>query len=365
MNSVGNDLPSDIENARELARKKNPQDKNGFGAFRINFNSGKNNQQGTTNYLPFEVYLDDKRGWKKCILMFMNLTHVGRINPLEERMKQQVQDIAFLFKADYKYTRQKKLPNGETVDVVENYGAVKDYICSAFMAHVRKYQAKKEYFKEGVKIIPNVKHTREVKQRDGKFTVEAITPGNINVGIPFAVEKGGDANAAKRDPRTKFRCKILDVQRPKMNKSKDDWPFEEAGIVRKVQTAPNQWEDKFEPLTNANVHEFIRGGSMISGFDNMSDICISSMGISLPSKIDTCMITKAVPQRAGASNFAESDFAAITNIKAPVVEDDSAPKVVNMDADALSELTQAMPPGDEFDNTSNSLAQTMDGDEFN
>src|SRR5271170_1221664 len=110
--------PSDVVAAVEAAKKRNPKDKNGYSAFRLNFKAAKTPKNGRATYYPFEILLDDPRGWQKTILKFMNLTHVGKIAPLEERAKARVQDIAFLFKGNYVYERVVTLPNGEKVKKV-------------------------------------------------------------------------------------------------------------------------------------------------------------------------------------------------------------------------------------------------------
>lgn len=349
--------PSDCEAAIELAKSKNVNDKFGFSAVRINFAGKKEPKNGRTVYYPFEIFLDEERKWQRVTLKFMNLTHVGKVSPLEERAKGQVQNIALLFKGNYTYKRLKSMPNGAKVEVTENYGAVKEWLCKAFMAHVRRYQQKHEQFDDAAKVIPNVKTERKEKDKNGKFVMVPISPSNINVNIPFA---GEESDASKKDPKTKFKCPILDITRQKKGfNPKSEWPFEDARARYTVVTDAGK-QDVEEELNNGNIHRFLRGGSLITGFDSMSDICVSAMGISLPSKVDVIFVKQSAPQRFTANNFSQDDWDSIAGAKAP---DD--PKLIGengvpIDTDFGEELT-ATPTvndsGDGFDTTA--------GDELN
>jgi hypothetical protein len=301
--------PSDIEAARDAAIKVNPKDVNGYAAFRISIENKTQNKVGNTTYVPFEVNLGE-RGWHKVIIKFLNLKHVGKIAPLEDRIKGKVQDISLLFKGDYTFERVKTDSTGKKVTIIERYGLVKDYVCKAYMAHVRKYQIKNQLFSNTQKIIPNVKHTKEVKDKFGNITYENLIPANINVSIPF--EPAGPAgDAYKKDGKTKFKTLLLDATKEKKNVAAGAWPFEVATISSKIKGDDGSSATIEDPINNGNIHLFLRGGSLISGFDNMSDICISQGGISLPSKLDTAIVKQGTMARVGANNFDSDDFASI------------------------------------------------------
>lgn len=343
--------PSDVLAARDLAIVKNDKDKKGFGAFRLNVKKSRKNKAGNTTWYAWEIFLDEKRGWQGVSLKFLNLTHVGKISPLEDRAKQQVQDIALLFKGDYKYKRMVPSPDGKTkIEKEERYGEAKDYINQAFMAHVKKYMDKGEIFAPGTKIIPNVKHERQYKDKSGKFVTEKIEPANINVSIKFA---GADVTeAAKKSAGTKFKTQILDATRPKKPTGPDDFPFEVAKVRRMIKKDDGTSEEVVEDIVNGNIHSFIRGGSIITGVDLMSDVCLSNMGASLPSQLDTIIVKQSSPTRVTAGNFDQDDWAAVSGAK---TVDDVAPSNTSPSDDAAAtgvvapdEFGDGPAPADEF-----------------
>jgi hypothetical protein len=301
--------PSDVKAAREAAIARNPSDLNGYGAMRINFAGKKEPKGGRVTYYPWEINLADGRGWKKVDkLYFMNLKHVGKVSELMERSKQGgVPDIALLFKGDYTYKRLKTL-NGHKVEVLEEYGSEKEWLSRAFVAHVKKHQQKDE-FSRSAQVRVNVKHERETKDKNGKIVKEPIIPSNINISIPF---KGIDGNdALKKDPKTKFQCEILDVERKKALGSfdpKKEWPFEMALVRGQVKTDLGMVNTPAEELCNGNIHKFLRGGSECSGFDNMGDVCLSNMGISNPSKVQVLMVKQSMTQSVSPTSISSDDL---------------------------------------------------------
>jgi hypothetical protein len=313
--------PSDIEAARDAAIKASPKDVNGYSAFRIDVSKKTQNKAGNTTYIPFEVKLVDERGWQKVMIKFMNLKHVGKISSIDERLKakQKIMEVQLLFKADYTYERIATDPKtGAKTKVIERYGAVKDYICKAYMAHVRQYKTKGVLFRKDDKIFPNVMHEKEKKDAQGNITIEKIEPANINTKFEFVgVANGETSENMKRDPKTKFKTLILDATKPKKPSGAGDWPFELAMVEKKIRGDDGSTASSFVPIDNGNIHEFVRGGSLITGFDKMDSVVISTSGISLPSKLDVVIIKPATPVRANASNFSEDDFASIAGAQAP------------------------------------------------
>lgn len=356
MDKKNHSYPSEILQAIDAAKKRVPKDLNGYSAFRINVASRKDSSK--TSYVPFEVNLVG-RGWTPVVLKFFNMKHVGKIkalnDPNDPRSSSVVADVALLFKGDYVYTRVKTNPDGTKDDKYkEQYGRVKQLICNAFVYHVKQWQAKGQHFDSKSMIIPNVKTTREfMDPKTKKKMVEKIDPPNINVQLKFKTGSDQAANtAAKTKPETQFKCPILDVRYPHKPGVKSDWVYEEAML-----TDANG--NRTIPVDNGNIHLFIKGGSMISGVDNMSSVCISQGKISLPSVLDVCMVLPAKPQRTSQSDFNEDDMATIGNI------DD--PEPVKPDSDIKTDYTDNLdePPSDpQADDHVDSAAFSADVDEF-
>lgn len=344
--------PSDIEAARDAAIKIAPKDVKGYSAFRINLESKKQNKVGNTTYIPFEVNLGE-RGWQKVIIKIVNNKHVGKINDLEARIKGGVQDCAVLFKGTDTYERTKTDPKtGAKIKIIENYGAVKEYICDTFMAHVRKYQAKGQFFSQTAKVIPNVKRTKEVKNpKTGEIKIEPIVPANINVGISFV---DGTSTEAKKIRTTKFKTVILDATKEKKTVKPGEFPFEAATVEIKIKGDDGSVASIFEPINNGNIHQFLRGGSLITGFDDMSDVCISQGGISLPSKLSVAIVRQATMARVNANNFNDDDYASIKGATAVVEEPATEALVVGKDDDGDFATAR----------TGTANAAEFDGDDF-
>lgn len=313
MQNIVSIYPSDVLAAVEAAKKRNPKDKFGYSAVRVNFKGAHQAKNGRATYYPFEILLDDARGWQKVVVQFMNLTHVGKIAPLDERIKNDVSDIQFLFKGNYTFNRVRTNPDGTKTEVVEPYGQAKIFLCRAFVAHIQMHIKKKELKED--KIIGNVKFEKTLKDKNGKMIgTEEFDVPNINVQIPTI--GGEDKKVSGKDPKTKFRCTILDVTKPcKVVDPKKDWPFE-AAKAKKYKVTDEGREEYEEELNNGNVHLFLRGGSLISGFDDMGDVCVSNMGISNPSKISVCMVKQSVIERVSAAQFSQDDFAQIAGAAA-------------------------------------------------
>jgi len=339
-------------------KKGTPEKKtNPFGAFRINFESPTTSTH--TSYFKFEVNLIDGRGWTPVSLKFFNLKHVGRISALNgdklPRSKAQVQAVQVLFKEDYVFTR-KAQKDGKVRTITERYGAVKSLINDAYLQHV-KLAKRKGNLPSNANVTSIVKREKNQKNDKGINTkVKIDGPGNINVNIKFFAEKGKQPDTM--DPNTTFRCPILDARFKRVNRTNDDWAWDDA----KLEDADGE---RTITLNNGNIHQFLRGGSLISGVENMGAVCLSQgqTKISLPCKLDVCIVRPAAAQRVSQSDFDESDMDSIDTAQDPAPEpfkDDS-----EIDAGIETHSAQAGEFDDIVDLDDNDNDTTItDGDDF-
>lgn len=311
--------PSDIFAAadaytKRVKAKTGKEPSNAYGAFRINFARATNTT--FTTYLPFEVNLVE-HGWTPLSLKFLNLKHVGRIAELSggkfPRKDAKVKAVNLLFKEDYVFDRQTR-QNGKTVVIKEPYGKAKDLIDKAYLMHVKRYQKSQNGQTPKLpasQIIPLVKRHRNEGEGFNKKPVPIVGPGNINVSLKFKTEK--DKQPDQTDPNLGFRCPILDARHDRANRKPGEWVKDDAKL-------PDANGDLTIPVNNGNIHAFIRGGSLISGVDNMGAVCLSQGKISLPSKLDLCIVRPAKPQRVSQSDFDDDDMATIDGAVDPEPE---------------------------------------------
>ncbi len=314
--------PSEILDAMENA--KTDKDKNGYGAFRIGFDRPRKCELVT--YYPFEVKVKSSNGqyvWTPVSLKFVNLTHVGRISPLiggdVSRTSRKIYAINLLFKGNYEYTRTAT----NQTRIVEKYGLVKQMISKAFEAHAA-HAKRNGFISKNTKVIGNVKTTQEVTEH-GKLVSKVLESSNININISIrfagkVTDEQGVKNETK--PDTKFQCKILDANRQKDKVGRDEFPFHDAMLRNNIDNEYNI------PICNGNIHEFIRGGSTITGVENMKSCSLSGFGFSLPASCDVIFVKQASPVRVAPSIFA-NDFADIAGAETPIMIEDSKENSTN------------------------------------
>ncbi len=341
-NSMNNVVlyPSDILDAVEYAKSINPKDKNGYSAFRIDYNKGK--PMDTVTYYPFEVRVKGADGqyfWTPVNLKFVNLTHVGKTLPLtggdNNRTSKKFFQVALLFKGNYEYTRAG--PNRSRI--TEKYGLAKQLISKAFEAHTAV--GKREGFvPKALRAIGNVKYTYKVTEGNKVIEKPLDTP-NMNIGLRFA-GKVTDAQGIKVEtkPETKFQCMILDAGRQKDRVAQGEFPFHEAMLE-------DENGEFTIPVNNGNIHAFLRGGSIITGVESMKTCCKSNLGFSLPSYCDVIIVKKAVSVRVAPAVFAD-DFADIVGAETPAaIEEKSSTAPESADTTDFDNLDSET--GDGFD----------------
>lgn len=336
-NNMNNQVlyPSEILDAVNHA--KSDKDKNGYSAFRIGVDRFK--KADLVTYYPFEVKVrgsDGHYNWTPVSLKFVNLTHVGRILPLAggdlNRATKKIYSVTLLFKGNYEYTRAG--PNNTRV--TEQYGLAKQIISKAFEAHAN-FARRNGHITKNTKIIGNVKFTQEVKEGNKNVTKTLDTP-NINIGLRFAgkiTDEQGVKNETKAE--TLFQCKILDANRPKDKYGREEFSFHDAMLQ----------DDSGEytvPICNGNIHRFIRGGSIITGVENMRSCSLSNMGFSLPATCEVIFVKQAMATRIAPSIFA-NDFADIMGAETPILIEEPVAK----DAEIPTEFDSVNDDEEELD----------------
>lgn len=294
MSEIETITPSQIIEAIRYAKKTNPEDKFGDGAFKINHETKRPGKQGV-KYMPFEVLKKRPNGKWEFIpleIEFMNLVTKSRILPPNSD-KRKFPGVQLQFAGSSKYFNPKKDQNGNVIYVEEPYGTAK---ILATKAYNRKMIAllkdkKKPIKNSSSKISLPIQFERNnAADTDNKLKLDDPI---IRVTVPFKNPKGNESEDKinKNKPREIMpddipRCDIYDATK-KIDKADpkykpNDFNFELATVEKDGV--------KFS-ITYENIGEFILPGSSVSGIDSMSTISLSSMGISLASKT-TLLIVK-------------------------------------------------------------------------
>jgi hypothetical protein len=285
MSNIKTIYPSQIFEAVEHAKKTNPSDTRGDSAFKIDYANLKS-AGNDTRYIPFLVNIKegDKRVWTNVVLKYTGLSTKAKIlRPDDPKRNEKIKSMSLQFRRSSCYNRKVKLNNKEII-IEEKYGEAKMIIYGAF----------KRLATEGIKsgAIRNIKRDiiiaiqtsvlTDVKQR----TTKAIEDPIIRVEIQFIKEKG--ANIPKNDAPPK--CEIYDIM--KRLPPSDPRVIANNGFVYEIATIDRD-NDVKESLTYCNIGEFITPGSVVSGIDSMSDVCLSASGISLPSRATLIIVKKS------------------------------------------------------------------------
>ena len=274
--------PSDVIKSVAIAIKKNPTDKRGYSAFRINFSDKYEAPNGRVTYYGFEINLYGK-SWEKLRISVINFKHLGKIKPIigdDSRSVLGYYDITFMFRSSTKFLR----PNGLGKMVSEDFAKAFKFASDAFAFHAKKGQSLNKLDPD-FKILPAYKESKKVK-KDGIFVIEKFEDPPINVKIKF---QKGTREEDRKLSHIGFMNKIFDAKKFRETNN-GGLEFEEATIG----------SDNMK-LNNGNIHEFIKGGSLISGKINLGQVVESQDKISLPTSMLGEIYVK-VPENAGGQN---------------------------------------------------------------
>lgn len=297
-------LPSQVFAAIEYAKKQDPKDKFGDGAFRMNVSNirpGKNN----VRYAGWEILKHRPNGVWEFVpvnLKYMNLQTKSKIHP-PGHPKKKYAGVTLQFRVSSSF----KTKAGE-----EPYGKAKVAIYSAFKRITMRMLKAKEIFHGVPTIKLGVQTERKVDEKTGK--TEKLDDGIIRVSIPFkALEDGPNS---KIDLNEKPKCEIYDATKKVENPKKDEVPYQLATLKDK--------EGKDQPLVYQNVGDFILPGSTCTGVDCMDSVTFSQQGISLPSKASLLIVKPSKGYKPDVMSVFGNDFSEIENAEtgAPEAEGD-------------------------------------------
>lgn len=298
--------PSQVFEAIAYAKSKNPNDTYGDKAFNLNIKNikpGNNN----TRYLNFEILKKRNNGTWEFVplnLKFTKLQTTSRILPPGHE-KRKFPGAQLQFNSNASFETKK---GNETI--TEEYGKAKIAIAEAFKRIVESDLDNKRLFVANRKITCPVQFDRVLDPVSGQR--EPLDKPIIRMEIKFEERKETETDPKKKnmsakaekfiDPSAKPKCEIYDATK---RLSKGDPNYHEG----ELNFAPLVYEKdkKVEPLTYGNIGEVILFGSIVSGIDNMSNVVISSLGISLSSKALLLIVVPAKGLKTNITNIFSDD----------------------------------------------------------
>lgn len=253
-------LPNDILRAINEARKKDPKDKHGDGAFRIDKSrlrafQNKNDKKRKAVYIPFQVHVRGE--WIGLNIRIMNVKTEASIKEPDQREY----GIDLSFRKSSKFTRKDRR-TGE--DVEELYGEAVVAIYEAFQRIVDRMVAAKELENKDTSALTKVQYT--AKNKDTKKEEPLEDPI-----FRVTLRVGEDGTF------TDLQDEIRDVRRkldPKLAKG--------AAMPYGLALDGPEEDANSKPLTPDTVHTFFRNKTPIFGVHCMDQVCLSTQGISVP-----------------------------------------------------------------------------------
>jgi hypothetical protein len=341
MTGVETVYPSQVIEAIAEARRRDESDKYGDKAFKVNLDNirtGKNN----VRYMEFQIMKKRPSGnWEyvPLNLFFMNLNTSAGIYPPGSDKKRY---------AGARLSIKMKNASFRRNDREQNYGKAKALIYSAFRRIMQGLLKNQKVRNSNTKISSCIQTELIIDEKT--LQKEKLKPGEeiIRMEIPFHKVTEGNVSNIALDESPK--CDIYDAEKP------DTRPKGEKEFEFLKATTPSG-----AAITYGNIHEFITAGSSCSGVDCMDSVCLSSQGISLPSKVSLLIVKRSKGFKPDPKSlFGAADIAAIGS--ASVLEGETEPKFGDdPTADPVTETCEA----DQLDDLVDGLgADAFDTDEL-
>jgi hypothetical protein len=309
----------------------------GVFAFRMVIYQSKakpGDKKPTVDYYTWQIQ-KEKDTWVPVVIKAFKITTWDLPTP---EQKKEYPDVLTSCRVSTTFTRDAKDKNGKTIQVTEPYGLARKLNAIAFEWQMQYSIAKKVFEPKNPKICPGIKFTMKNEKKE---IVPSPDPFVKSL-IPFEkAEKNylpnGKPKIAIMDMESKERkAKRLAEEKLKKEEKKEKdngWDFENAAL--------EDSDGNFTiPITYANVHEFITRGSIISGFDSLSSISNSSMGVSNKAKWKLLIVKRARLNKLAQKDISKED---VDNMVDTTITpaDDETPKKDEPDADeeAKKDLT--------------------------
>jgi len=258
-------LPNDILHAITEARKRNPKDKHGDSAFRIDKSRMKAFQNKTDKkrkaiYIPFQVH---HRGeWIGTNIRIMNVKTTSGVREPEQREY----GLDLTFRQSSSFTRKDRKTGKE---VVEHYGEAVVACYEAFQRICNRMVEDGELTGKNTAALTKVQYEAEGRDEKGHKTGSKVKLEDPMFRVSLRTNQDENEFVDLKDDIRDVRRKLKKVPKGEM------MPYDLA------LDGPSDDEDS-KPLTPLTCHTFFRAKTPVFGVHCMDQACISNQGISVP-----------------------------------------------------------------------------------
>jgi hypothetical protein len=258
-------LPNDVLHAIKEARKRNPKDKHGDSAFRIDKArmkafQNKNDKKRKAIYIPFQVY--HRGDWIGVNFRVMNVKTTSGVKAPEEREY----GLDLTFRQSSTFTRKDRKTGNE---IIEHYGEAVIACYEAFQRICNRMVEDGELTGKNTTALTKVQYEATARDENGRET-----GGKVKLEDPMF--RVGLRTNQDEDEFTDLKDDIRDVRR-KLKKI----PKGEVMPYDLALDGPEDDPDS-KPLTPLTCHTFFKAKTPVFGVHCMDQSCISNQGISVP-----------------------------------------------------------------------------------
>jgi len=274
----------EVLEAIEFAKKQNPKDKLGLNAVQIDV--ANQQPRGTVTYIPVKINVlnGNKREWLDAHLMFRKTNTRSKINPYEDRILQENKSVTLQFRNTSKSYWLNRGTGQEEEDLIGEVLDKLDAIINAkIVLHLKTENDAKKIVHDNQKI--NMYVQRGIRNKKTKKMEKEFEDPLIRIEVKFRPKEKG---APILPTATPWQCTIHDANkpRPRDKTPKGEPPYQYASMDN------GEGSDE-EPINFRNIHKFITAGSSVTGYINMSQISLSSFGISLTPRFSSLIVKKS------------------------------------------------------------------------
>lgn len=267
------------------AKKVNPKDTYGEGAFKIDVQNTKVTDM--VRYVPVHINVfcgkddsgEDKWEFVPFNVRFRKVTTRNKIPTLQERQSSTIKSVTLQFRNTSK-----------SYWVTKGGKEEEDPIGEALVASEKIIRRKITRLLKNKTLTNRVTNVNlfvqyEKKDRNTEEVLAVFEEPIIRMEIKFRKPNKDATNVeATAEP---WQCTIYDATKPRpANQSPPGEP-------RFYPATVGFAEGDEYPVNYGNIHTFIRGGSSITGFLNLSQISLSGQGISLTPRFSTLVVKKS------------------------------------------------------------------------
>lgn len=241
--------------------------KNNF--LRIDFGSYTTSKNNKVRYSKIQLYVktSDKYEWVEAPAVMVRNAVSGRVKTYEERENDQCQDRPT---TTFRKTTVYKRKSGSEEKLGEALCAIYEAFIYQITKALEDTHNKVPSFTN--KVFSQAQFEANSKDGSGKIT---ITNPVIRILVPFRQQK---------DRSMKLECDLYDMRKPISEEEFAERIADEDDPTKEGDISLERAKVGDDPITVENIHLFLKSRTIVSGIIDISSVCFSQQGISLPAK---------------------------------------------------------------------------------